>query len=220
MWECAQGWRLEAAEGVDREIGAGQRGYEKANVQGMLGKHREQAGESMDGLAKRYDAWSKIVQELSGSGLSRSEDKLPSAAGIAAALDDGSLGKYFAGTWMGVVELGLAWSRSFELLTKSAEYRAPSWSWASVDGSVTAIWRGNLQGHLEGPADWWKAHGLKLLETKMLLRNEAIPYTGFMEGSFIRVEGSVVGMDRVLKDRKSTRLNSSHSGESRMPSSA
>ena len=42
-------------------------------------------------------------------------------------------------------------------------------------------------------------------------------HEGFLS---VRNSGRVLEAGKVLADRKSTRLNSSHSGESRMPSSA
>ena len=43
---------------------------------------------------------------------------------------------------------------------------------------------------------------------------------GYMDYKNITVAGSGVLGSQIALDRKSTRLNSSHSGESRMPSSA
>ena len=44
---------------------------------------------------------------------------------------------------------------------------------------------------------------------------------GMPVGIYLETEGVLVlGTDKIKADRKSTRLNSSHSGESRMPSSA
>ena len=39
-------------------------------------------------------------------------------------------------------------------------------------------------------------------------------------GATFDAKTSLIGLDFIISDRKSTRLNSSHSGESRMPSSA
>ena len=64
-----------------------------------------------------------------------------------------------------------------------------------------------LEAHPELEAEVLDDEG-EIRDHIRVLRNEHDP--------FVRDEG----FDTVLEDRKSTRLNSSHSGESRMPSSA
>ena len=82
--------------------------------------------------------WQKLVDIYSRRDLSLETDKLPALSNIAA-LYGGFLGRYYAGIW----EINLLWqlrwttSRHEDLAVKLAtQYRAPSWSWASVDGNV------------------------------------------------------------------------------------
>jgi hypothetical protein len=43
--------------------------------------------------------------------------------------------RYFAGLWEGHLRLGLCWY-TVNSRSRTLEYRAPSWSWASLDGAV------------------------------------------------------------------------------------
>ena len=67
-----------------------------------------------------------------------------------------------------------------------------------------------------------KEYIVTITKDKMLFRrhNKTL-FTATVNARFTGIlDGAVVPMTQYAKDRKSTRLNSSHSGESRMPSSA
>ncbi|KAI0472172.1 heterokaryon incompatibility protein-domain-containing protein [Xylariaceae sp. FL0804] len=96
------------------------------------------------------DEWERIVEEYAGRELSRpDEDKLAALAGVAADFaarraDEEELGEYAAGLWVRHLPASLCWSAdSFDVArnarprgTGTRRYRAPSWSWATVDGRV------------------------------------------------------------------------------------
>jgi len=70
-----------------------------------------------------------ILGAVSPSGF----DRLPALAGLAKALAERTGDEYLAGIWKkGLIE-GLLWYGEDDLLL-TPTYRAPSWSWASVDG--------------------------------------------------------------------------------------
>jgi hypothetical protein len=84
-----------------------------------------------------YFDWYETIKEYSRRHITKPADRLPALAGLAKALAERSGDEYFAGVWKkGLIE-GLLWCRAGEdhLLTRPA-YRAPSWSWASVDGFI------------------------------------------------------------------------------------
>ncbi|PVH68516.1 HET-domain-containing protein [Cadophora sp. DSE1049] len=101
-------------------------------------------------------AWWKyyVLEEYSQLSITFGMDKLPALSGIATKVAQQTGDTYLAGLWKEDLCLGLLWSveearsnppgRKFDWehdYTKSAqvaaEYRAPSWSWASIDGKVT-----------------------------------------------------------------------------------
>ncbi len=61
------------------------------------------------------------------------EDKIPALSGIAKWMGRYGLGDYLAGMRGDNIELQLAWSVA-EPEPRPTNYRAPSWSWMSVDG--------------------------------------------------------------------------------------
>ena len=83
--------------------------------------------------------WSDMVESYSRCELTNPMDKLPALSGIAQATVRRLQATYLAGIWLYQLELGLAWFRvpnEKREIRAPPEYRAPSWSWASVDGPV------------------------------------------------------------------------------------
>jgi hypothetical protein len=98
-----------------------------------------------------YDArialpWSAIVSKYSSGGLTKLEDKLPALAGVASEFQLLGAGIYLAGLWQCQMPFGLLWavSNGRQVDDKPSfrpkEYRAPSWSWASVEGMIDFQW--------------------------------------------------------------------------------
>lgn len=101
--------------------------------------------------------WARLVEDFTSRKLSHEMDKMPAIAGLATKFMEHSHAKapgvkYLAGLWdyKGInpfgghayptsqLPLGLLWRRSdVEYMRSPAAYRAPSWSWASLDGPVS-----------------------------------------------------------------------------------
>ncbi|KAF1812032.1 HET-domain-containing protein [Eremomyces bilateralis CBS 781.70] len=82
-----------------------------------------------------------IVKLFTACALTYQKDKLPAVAGIAYSLaSDGRHGSYLAGLWTEGFFSDLLRRPHFQYKIQRQEvYRAPTWSWASLDGPV--IWR-------------------------------------------------------------------------------
>ncbi|KAB8303261.1 hypothetical protein EYC80_004704 [Monilinia laxa] len=80
-------------------------------------------------------SWSQIVTNYSPRKLTMAEDKLPALSGIAREFYKIAPSKYLAGLWQEEFLSQLLWS-TVRRNVKPTKYRAPSWSWASIDGSV------------------------------------------------------------------------------------
>lgn len=88
--------------------------------------------------------WEILVRDYSKCDLTKPEDKLIALSGIAE--DFGNLLKkvstptqYVAGIWKSHLPQGLLWtadSNGPQVLARPKEYRAPTWSWASLDGLI------------------------------------------------------------------------------------
>lgn len=84
-----------------------------------------------------YYRWYEVVRTYSDRELTVSSDKLPAVAGIAARVQAISQDQYLAGHWLRELERSLFWkaeTRGRGASSRVKGYRAPSWSWASVDG--------------------------------------------------------------------------------------
>jgi hypothetical protein len=102
-------------------------------------------------------AWMKLVEDYSPRVLTRADDKLPAVGGLANAISRLTGAQYLAGHWDSMLLETLAWQvKSVEhifnasgrknehssnipwksVVSSPENYRAPSWSWASVDAEV------------------------------------------------------------------------------------
>jgi hypothetical protein len=94
----------------------------------------------------KYTYWYQLLSLYTQCSLTNSDDKLPAMSGLASLLAKVTGDQYCAGIWLYDFTRSLLWTRlaprrpdTGSLDLKIAEpYRAPSFSWASVDGSL--IW--------------------------------------------------------------------------------
>lgn len=80
-------------------------------------------------------SWNRIVQWYSKCSLTCSRDKLVAVAGIARMIHQQTNEQYIAGLWRKSIEFQICWFL-YRPGAKAASYRAPSWSWASIDGHI------------------------------------------------------------------------------------
>lgn len=81
--------------------------------------------------------WASVVHLYTSAHLTFARDKLPALSGIAKRTHSQKGGQYLAGLWRDErIEAQLCW-RVDEPRTRLANWRAPSWSWASVDGPIS-----------------------------------------------------------------------------------
>jgi hypothetical protein len=80
--------------------------------------------------------WAEVVRLYTGADLTFARDKLPALSGVARRIHGQKGGQYLAGLWRAErIEAQLCWRVDGPRI-RPAEWRAPSWSWASVDGPV------------------------------------------------------------------------------------
>lgn len=82
--------------------------------------------------------WSDIVNDYSELSLTYHADRLPALSGIAKSLDASDRGKYFAGLWEHELPSSLCWFAR-QPSSRHPESSYPSWSWASISDSITAV---------------------------------------------------------------------------------
>jgi hypothetical protein len=84
--------------------------------------------------------WRSTVRDYTRRFLTYSRDKLPAIAGVAADYSTKLPGAYHAGLWGHAMTSELMWSSIRSDISRPQVLRAPSWSWASVDGEVSHDW--------------------------------------------------------------------------------
>ncbi|OCK84014.1 HET-domain-containing protein [Lepidopterella palustris CBS 459.81] len=96
---------------------------------------------------KRRHIWHMILTNYTKRHMTFGKDKLPALAGVATEFHQRTGDEYLAGMWRSQLPLGLMWrTRLYDhglydadevpQHERSAKYRAPSWSWACVDGPM------------------------------------------------------------------------------------
>ena len=87
-----------------------------------------------------YTPWMHIVEVYSTTFMTKAEDKLVALSGLARETQTLTNDVYCAGLWKGDLACQLLWKTEEPHRNQtSARYRAPSWSWAAIDGRVTFI---------------------------------------------------------------------------------
>ncbi|EPE31036.1 hypothetical protein GLAREA_04003 [Glarea lozoyensis ATCC 20868] len=99
------------------------------------------AKDKEDAKDRLYRLWIKTVQEYSARKLTKGFDKLTAIYSVAFAMSTGTEGfkdRYidYAGLWSEYLQHGLLWQVRDGAIEKPKEYRAPSWSWAALDGRL------------------------------------------------------------------------------------
>ncbi|KAI1151284.1 heterokaryon incompatibility protein-domain-containing protein [Nemania diffusa] len=139
-------------------------------------------------LNKALRAWFHCVTEYSGRDLTHATDKLPAIAALADVFSDG-LGDYLGGIWSRFLSRCLAWEATGVSRKILAEYRAPSWSWASIDCRIQ--WPCEHERKFD-PRSWSDQHGARLLKHKIVPGPVANPYMSVGTGSYLVIEGDCV----------------------------
>lgn len=85
--------------------------------------------------------WHSIVQDYTCRNLTDERDKLPALAGLASVYSQATGKEYIRGLWKQTIILDLLWPQrrlfvgNIATIDPPKKYRAPSWSWASVNGN-------------------------------------------------------------------------------------
>ncbi|KAE9374152.1 HET-domain-containing protein [Stipitochalara longipes BDJ] len=119
--------------------------------------------------------WPQIVQLYSAANLTFGKDKLPALSGVARLGHNETGDQYLAGLWRDQIEEQLCWRRwQSGPDVKRPAWRAPSWSWAAVDGKVI-----------------WSARQTTILETNHahVLEASTTPYA---DDPFGQVTGGII----------------------------
>lgn len=127
------------------------------------------------------ELWTDLVQNYCQRSITVQSDKLPAMSGLANAFEASGMGRYCAGMWESDLLAELMWfCNPFDAAPPrisgapakpehSRSDRAPSWSWASMEGSVDWFEISNIHGSSATPL----SHLVKVSGTEMVLRGKA-----------------------------------------------
>ncbi|KAL1387418.1 heterokaryon incompatibility protein-domain-containing protein [Phyllosticta capitalensis] len=83
-----------------------------------------------------YNLWHRVVGSYSRRGLTYPEDKLPAISAMATEFAELTGDEYLAGLWRSNLPWDLLWSTPNAATHRAETWRAPTWSWASVEDAV------------------------------------------------------------------------------------
>lgn len=127
--------------------------------------------------------WSSLVSGYSSRKLTHVTDKLPAMAGLAELFGKTIQADYLAGVWSDRLIDDIAWSNfKHDKPQLRDQYIAPSWSWASCQGSVLL-------------RNWGKRTNVaKVLDWKVDLKSEANPFGEVLNG-YLRLRAPMVPLN-------------------------
>ena len=86
-----------------------------------------------------HRSWPEIIEKYTDTLLTKPEDKLVAISGLARQVYSITKDKYCTGIWRKDMVLQLLWRLQRPQHKSELPYRAPSWSWASIEGKVEFI---------------------------------------------------------------------------------
>lgn len=138
LWECLEEHKCEgfprgiplhdSSKSIDRLLSLPENGDVPSQ------QHKGCHGNQMTFDA--VDLWCDLVTAYTRCHFTKPEDKLYAFAGIAEVFQQVTGDRYLAGIWRSQLLHLLNWTVFTPNAKHSSHYRAPSWSWASIDGPV------------------------------------------------------------------------------------
>jgi hypothetical protein len=152
----------------------------------LLGVYNQQTQRPTDTTGDEadsvYDIWKGMVSAYCITSLTNPLDKLIALAGIAKQMSIFTRDTYIAGMWRSNLESELQWCSIQSVPAKPypSVYRAPSWSWASIDAPV--YW----------PNSYSDQRVVKLFKiVKVVLQHETDNIMGLVKSGWLDVKGQL-----------------------------
>jgi hypothetical protein len=156
-------------------------------------QNRNSAAAKRKMLQRTFDHWQWLCIQYSHRQLTVAQDKLPAFSGVAAAVASKVKTRYLAGLWESNLPHDLFWDTTGSGAQKSPAYRAPSWSWMSLD-SKAITWAGPTTC-----ADRNCKKFCRFLQADVTLVGPN--QLGAIIGAFLKLEGIIVHVELVYWPR-------------------
>lgn len=141
-------------------------------------------------LGELHRTWSKLVEIYSACGLTYMVDKLMAFSGIAQGFKqtDNPNDDYVAGLWRRLLPASLCWTTmELDRPHRPDVYRAPSWSWASLQGTVGFFT--NIDREIDGEL---RMEFLCSVESINLQLVDETHETGLLKGGAMPLKGRLI----------------------------
>lgn len=122
-----------------------------------------------------HAVWQWALISYTCASLTKSEDKLIVIAGIASELSSNFSSDYIAGLWKEYMATELLWFVDTDTVSRRQNHRAPSFSWASVDGAII-------------PRKWQQDDILVEVQDAFASTEISNPFSS-VESAFVRLRG-------------------------------
>ena len=120
--------------------------------------------------------WTEVVRDYTRRGLGQPSDKLPALSGIATRVQNATNDVYCAGLWKSSLLKGLKWIVAPPPhQCRPSIYRAPTWSWASVLGTI-------LMMNYHRPRKHSAASHTLIVDCRVTLEDMSAPFGKVREG--------------------------------------
>ena len=184
LWECSE---FDACEtypgGLPKPLHDARSGF-KLDPELMALRYQQQDDSTVSDMDLWHrSTWLSIVSRYSVTSLTKKEDKLVAISGIAKRMQDLLDDEYLAGLWRKDLPCQLLWividygPARFLTPTRPRPYRAPSWSWASVDGAVQS--------------EYGQYDGILISILDAVVTPVGADSTGQIKDGFIRLSGRI-----------------------------
>lgn len=190
FWECVT---KEAAETNPAGLTGGSVGSDVSTGRGIRAALLSAQDADVDSILSYH--WPNVVKLFTHCDLTFSRDKLVAVSALARMMSTISGEDYVAGMWKRTLERNLLWFKSRNGTSRvqpqvdAGIYRAPSWSWASVDGQIEP---GRISGTRRRDV-LIKAEDMKLdyvTDDKM----------GMIQGGWLRLRGTLLSVKLLRLD--------------------
>ncbi|UKZ46221.1 hypothetical protein TrVGV298_000422 [Trichoderma virens] len=137
---CQESLRCECGAGlIAPHFSPAPRGLNVASLKGAASLKPDEHGGGLVGqdfTSLLYRNWMEVVETYAKLNLTKGSDKLPALSATARILAENMGDGYLAGIWRSTLMEGLLWYVRAPLSKprpRGEDWRAPSWSWASID---------------------------------------------------------------------------------------
>ena len=132
-WEGWQvRWVCKGGEASENRPGMGEGKKGKGGVEWTRWLGDGVRGEGVD-QAGLYAEWYRTVEQYTVRAITKQFDILPAIGGLASRFQGLVDDRYVAGLWAGDLHQGLLWTVEGPIQPGEQPFRAPSWSWASIN---------------------------------------------------------------------------------------